>query len=63
MEKIPYEQVCKLFESKGYRILGEYKNVAISVLCEQISTGYRCFAKYRDLNEGKEVPPPQRSPL
>lgn len=53
MEKIPYEQVCKLFESKGYRILGEYKNVAISVLCEQISTGYRCFTKYRDLNEGK----------
>ena len=24
MEKIPYEQVCKLFELKGYKIIGQY---------------------------------------
>ena len=53
MEKIPYEQVCKLFESKGYRIIGEYEHTGKSVLCEQISTGYRCFGKYNDLKAGK----------
>lgn len=53
MEKIPYEQVCKLFESKGYKIIGEYERTGKSVLCEQISTGYRCFGKYNDLKAGK----------
>ena len=52
MEKIPYEQVCKLFESKGYKIIGQYERTGKSVLCEQISTGYRCFGKYNDLKAG-----------
>lgn len=41
MEKLKDEQVIKLFESKGYKIVGEIKNTNKAVVCEKNGYWYR----------------------
>lgn len=52
MEKINNEKVYKLFENKGYKIIGEYKNSTTPVVCEK--DGYRYKTTYHSLNSGKK---------
>lgn len=50
-EKISKEQVNKLFNSKGYIIIGEYKNTITPILC--VKNGYRYRISYANLKNGK----------
>ena len=52
MEKIKYDKVVKLFKSKGYIIIGEYKNTITPVICEK--NNYRYKISYSNLKNGKK---------
>lgn len=51
MEKLDYEIVKQLFNSKGYKIIGHYVNVITPVICEK--DGYRYKISYHNLKQGK----------
>lgn len=52
MEKIDYQIVYDFMKSKGYTIIGEYKNCNTYVLVER-DDGIKCFASYSNLKVGK----------
>lgn len=50
-KKIENEVIIKLFESKGYKIIGEITNVVLPILCEK--NGYWYKISYHNLTGGK----------
>lgn len=51
MEKLKNEQIVSLFESKGYKIIGDIKNSVTKILCEK--DGYWYQISYHNLDYGK----------
>lgn len=51
MEKLKDGQIIKLFEYKGYKIIGEIKNTITKILCEK--DGYWYQTSYHNLDCGK----------
>ena len=50
-KKLEDSVIIKLFESKGYKIVGEIKNTITPILCEK--DGYRYKIAYNNLKSGK----------
>lgn len=50
-KKIANEIIIKVFESKGYKIIGEITNVVLPILCEK--NGYWYKISYHNLTDGK----------
>lgn len=51
MEKLKNNEIIKLFNNNGYRIVGEIKNSVVPIICEK--DGYRYRISYHNLSQGK----------